>query len=84
MDGKFLNAEQRTLVWDTLKLKTTEQALVDRVIDLIESSGAMQKSLDHANDMIESAWAALDAVVPDSFYKINLRAFGYYVLHRHY
>jgi hypothetical protein len=33
---------------------------------------------------VENAWSKLDPVVDDSQFKLMLRAFGWYVLERHY
>jgi hypothetical protein len=33
---------------------------------------------------VEDAWARLDPLVPDTQYKVMFRAFGWYVLERHY
>ena len=37
-----------------------------------------------SNALVTNAWAEVDAAIPDSFYKMLLRAFGWYVLERHY
>jgi hypothetical protein len=34
--------------------------------------------------LIETAWAELNPLVEDSLAKVMLRAFGWYVLERHY
>ena len=34
--------------------------------------------------MVESAWIEMDKQVPDSFSKIMLRSFGYFVTERHH
>lgn len=45
---------------------------------------AIDDSSDIASQMVEDAWKLIDKQVPDSFYKLMLRAFGFYVLQRHY
>jgi len=34
--------------------------------------------------MVNTAWNTVEKVLPDSQYKLSLRAFGWYVLERHY
>jgi hypothetical protein len=49
-----------------------------------EKCGAIEACVEESADMVESAWQRLDKVIPDSFYKMLLRSFGWYVLQRHY
>ena len=35
-------------------------------------------------EMVDAAWEKMDALLPDSFFKIVLRAFSWYLLRRHY
>lgn len=34
--------------------------------------------------MVDKAWDVMDKVLEDSFYKVVLRAFSWYLLRRHY
>ena len=49
------------------------------MVELIEGSGAMDACIAEANGMVENAWLAVDAAVPDSFSKVCLRAFGWFI-----
>ena len=40
--------------------------------------------LDQARTLVEDAWLALNPLVEESLAKVMLRAFGWYVLERHY
>jgi geranylgeranyl pyrophosphate synthase/predicted secreted hydrolase len=79
-----LNASDRQWLCDTLRSKPTDPEVIDRAVNLLESSGALQQCADQATALIESGWAKLDPLVPESLHKMMLRAFGWYVLDRHY
>lgn len=79
-----LDLAARTQVWATIQTKPQDQAVVADVIAKLDGCGAIQASIDEANELVNTSWAAVDAVIPDSFYKMLLRAFGWYVLERHY
>ena len=46
---------------------------------MIEGSGAFESCIAEAHGMVESAWREVDRTVPDSFAKVCLRAFGWFV-----
>jgi len=75
---------RRRWLWATLRSKPQAQTVVAAVIAEIEACGALEACVTHAHDLVESAWARFDPLVEDSFPKIVLRAFGWYVLERHY
>jgi hypothetical protein len=53
-------------------------------VKLIDGCGALAECEAHARAIVENAWSAVDPLVPDSLYKVRLRAFGWFVLDRHY
>jgi hypothetical protein len=57
---------------------------VSATVELLESCGAVQAAADEAAMLVENAWQAADPVLPDTIPKVMLRAFGWYVLERHY
>jgi geranylgeranyl pyrophosphate synthase len=75
---------QRKYIWDIIKNKTTDTIIINNLIDLLENCGCINESVIYAKSLIEDAWTKLDPFIPDSFYKIILRAFGFYILERHY
>jgi len=79
-----MNREKRRKVWDIIKTKPQEQKLVDEVIAELDAVGAIDGSVEEATTMVNDAWKILDPLIEESFYKILLRAFGWYVLDRHY
>ena len=49
------------------------------MVNLIEGSGAFDVCIAEAHAMVDDAWVAVDREVPDSFSKVCLRAFGWFV-----
>lgn len=56
-----------------------EKRDIGGMVDLIEGSGAFASCIEEAHGMVEKAWIAVDRTVPDSFAKVCLRAFGWFV-----
>jgi geranylgeranyl pyrophosphate synthase len=79
-----LPLEERRFLWAELRSKPKEPERIAACIDLIERCGALDACVQQANDLVESAWERFDPLVEDSFPKLILRAFGWYVLERHY
>ena len=49
------------------------------MVRLIEESGAFDECIAEAHGLVDEAWKAVDEAVPDSFAKVCLRAFGWFV-----
>jgi geranylgeranyl pyrophosphate synthase len=64
--------------------KPTEERELSALVEIVEQAGALDACVKEASSLVEDAWKALDPVVEDSLAKIMLRAFGWYVLERHY
>jgi len=79
-----LSAPERRKLVETLRSHPTELTVVAAVVEQLESCGAVQACADEASELVEAAWRAADPVLPDTIPKIMLRAFGWYVLQRHY
>ena len=75
--------EMRRNFYDRLKTKPDYDIVKELIADL-NSVGAIDQSVKDAEEMVDNAWKAVDKYIPDSFYKVMLRAFGMYVLNRHY
>ena len=52
------------------------------VIATLEACGALDACQDQADKLVEDAWKELDSAVPDSFSKMMLRSFGWFVVRR--
>jgi geranylgeranyl pyrophosphate synthase len=79
-----LPLEERQFVWNTTASKPTDVAVISSVVEKLEACGAIQACEDQAKALVEDAWARLDPLIEDSQPKMMLRAFGWYVIERHY
>jgi geranylgeranyl pyrophosphate synthase len=79
-----LDAKGRRALSDTLKSRPEDLTMVSAVVEHLESIGAVQACADDAQELVESAWQAADPLLPDTIPKVMLRAFGWYILERHY
>ena len=74
----------RKWLHDTLKSKPQDPETIGRVIDTLEDCGALEESAQMARDLVERGWTSIAPLVEDSIAKMMLRAFGWYVIDRHY
>jgi geranylgeranyl pyrophosphate synthase/predicted secreted hydrolase len=79
-----LELADREALWNTIAAKPTDHEVIAEVIAKLEQCGAIAACVEQANELVETAWQKLDALLPDSAVKLRLRAFGWYVLERHY
>ncbi len=79
-----LSLDERRELWATLSSRPTESKDIGRVIELIDGCGALDACEIEARARVEDAWRAVDPLISDSQTKIRLRAFGWFVLDRHY
>jgi len=79
-----LGPDERRELWALLSSKPSEPARIQQVINLVDRCGALEACEGEARALVENAWQAVDPLVPDSQFKVRLRAFGWFVLDRHY
>ncbi len=79
-----LELNERHRLWEIVSLRTSDKQLIRDAVGLIEKCGALDDCLTEARRLVEEAWLALTPTVEDSLAKTMLRAFGWYVLERHY
>eukprot|EP01138_Halocafeteria_seosinensis_P004312 gb/GECG01004409.1/.p1 GENE.gb/GECG01004409.1/~~gb/GECG01004409.1/.p1 ORF type:complete len:945 (+),score=129.55 gb/GECG01004409.1/:1-2835(+) len=79
-----LSREEMTDLWNTIKTKPSDAETIAHCINVLEECGALDACVQHAIDMVEEAWAELDPLIEDSFSKIMLRSFGWFVTERTY
>jgi geranylgeranyl pyrophosphate synthase/predicted secreted hydrolase len=79
-----LPLEHRTWLWEVLRSKPRDTALIGETIALIERAGALDACSRLARDHVEEAWTRLDPLLEDSQIKLTFRAFSWFVLDRHY
>jgi geranylgeranyl pyrophosphate synthase/predicted secreted hydrolase len=80
----LLPLNERRALWALVSSRPGDAETISAAIDIIERCGALDACEAQARTLVEDAWRALDPLVPDSQFKIRLRAFGWFVLDRHY
>ena len=78
-----LGPGDRKWLYETLKTKPQDLAVVKSVVDMLEGCGAVEACATQARDLIDSGWRKIDPLLEESLPKMMLRAFGWYVLERH-
>ena len=81
--GRLAEAD-RAWLWRTLAAKPKDPAVVGEFVQKLEGCGAIEAVAVQARDLIEDAWQKASPLLVDSFAKIMFRAFGWYILERHY
>lgn len=82
--GLLPKSEMREL-WAVIKSKPAQPAqqhIIDGVIAKLEACGAIDACVKQSQTLVDDAFAQLHPVIPDSFSKIMLRAFGWFVTER--
>lgn len=79
-----LSPAARSRLWRTLASRPSDRGQVEDIAQLLEECGALEACCSEARELVENAWTKLAPVIDDSQYKLMLRAFGWYVLERHY
>ncbi|HMJ13069.1 MAG TPA: polyprenyl synthetase family protein [Polyangiaceae bacterium] len=79
-----LDLAERRWLYATLRSKPEDPKVVAQVIDKLEACGAIEDCKVQADKMIDDAWHELAPLVEDTLAKMMLRAFGWFVLERHY
>lgn len=80
---RLAHADRKSL-WDIIRAKTSDIEQIKQAVDLLDKVNALDDCVGEATDILNDAWAMLDPLVRDSMVKLNLRAFSWYVLDRHY
>ena len=71
-------------MWKTVASKPKEREVVAKVVQKLEACGAIEAVAVQARALVETAWANASPLLEDSISKVMLRAFGWFVLERHY
>jgi geranylgeranyl pyrophosphate synthase/predicted secreted hydrolase len=79
-----LPADKREWLWATLQSKPQDEATVSSAVELIQACGAIDACAAKARELVESGWAKAEPLLDPSLARVMLRAFGWYVLERHY
>ncbi len=79
-----LPAERRAWLWQVLQSRSADDATVAAAVELLESCGAITACADQARTLVEAGWQRAEPLLEPSLARVMLRAFGWYVLERHY
>jgi geranylgeranyl pyrophosphate synthase len=79
-----LPREQRVWLWTTLQSKPTDERVVAAAIELVQTCGGIAACDTLAHELVENGWRKAEPLLDPSLTRVMLRAFGWYVLERHY
>jgi len=80
----LLDRAGRERLWDIVRSKPSDRAVIGQAVALVDACGALDACEQQARGLVETAWRTIDPLVDDTQFKIRLRAFGWFVLDRHY
>ncbi len=80
----LVDKTDRAWIWEQVQSKPQDQARIDGVIARLEACGAIEACVVQARELVEAAWTELLPQIEASIVSLMLRAFGWYVLERHY
>jgi len=75
---------ERSAFWEQLRAKPQDPEVVGALVKELEDCDAIEACAVQARALVEEGWRKLEPQVDDSLAKMLLRAFGWYVLERHY
>ena len=79
-----LEAEARVELWRAVSSRPTDPGVLGDLVERIERCGALDACVTQATELVETAWQRLTPLIDESIPKVMLRAFGWYLLERHY
>ncbi|MEM7158185.1 MAG: polyprenyl synthetase family protein [Myxococcota bacterium] len=79
-----LEASQRARVHRALEAHTSDPDELSWVLRTLEDTGVFDRAEAEARQLVEEGWAAVAPLLKPSVHSVHLRAFGSFVLDRHY
>ncbi len=76
----LLPKDEMRALWNIIKTKPMERKVIDGCIATLEKCGAIDACVAQAVSLVDDSFAKLDEHIPDSFSKLMLRAFGFFVI----
>jgi geranylgeranyl pyrophosphate synthase/predicted secreted hydrolase len=80
----YLDKKDRKKLWEIVSSKTSDIDQLAKAIALMDKHKVIERCEREAKTMLEKAWWRLDPLIKDSMVKLNMRAFGWFVLDRTY
>ena len=79
---KHASDEDRKRLIEILDMHTSEQALRDEAIAIMEKYGAIEFARKFAKQLVEESWKEIEGFLPPSSAKEKLKAFAQYLIER--
>lgn len=79
-----LSCPDRNQLIAQLQSSQRDDVTVAAMAKVIEDCGALEACNQEAREVVERAWQVAEPLLVDSMAKVMLRAFGWYVIERHY
>ena len=79
-----LDKKDRARLYKIVSSKTDNLKLIAEAVALLDKHKVIEGCEREAKNMLEKAWWELDPLIEDSMVKLNMRAFGWFVLDRTY
>jgi len=76
----LLPLDKREYVWEIIQTMPTDRTIIESVIVTLQNCGAIEACRLEAEELVEEAWKKVDEALADSFFKIRVRAFGWFAL----
>jgi geranylgeranyl pyrophosphate synthase len=80
----YLDKKDRKRLWEIVSSKTSDIKLLTEAVGLLDKHKVIERCEREAKNMLEKAWWRLEPLLKDSMVKLNMRAFGWFVLDRTY
>ena len=74
-----LNSQNRLKLWQGIQKGASADDL-PMLIELLEECGAIDICINYAKNLVENAWLKVDPIIPESYAKLQLRIFGWFVV----
>lgn len=71
-----------TAVWPAVRDGKADDATIHDIAEQLVACGAVQACYDEARTLVDTAWAALEPLLPSTFMKVMTRALGSYAAMR--
>ncbi len=79
-----LPAEERFQMVAALRKRPLDPVTIFGLIGMIQGTGAFEYCISVSERLVEDSWNDIEPLLPESLWKVMLRAFCGYVLERHY
>lgn len=80
----YLDKKDRKRLWEIVSSKTSDIDRLSEAVALLDKHKVIERCEKEARTMLEKAWWRLEPLLKDSMVKLNMRAFGWFVLDRTY